>query len=344
MYKLNNDNLLPIKFKKLSSWKFFVNSMFGDRMVMDENNFQLLISGGVLKNDLTNQLYLKSILKKPWVDEKDIIKMMSWKWLLRYNYLIKWPSLHIVVLSQCCNHACVYCHASARVDDKNLQKYNLDKNKAKKIVDVIFETSSDYINIEFQWWEPLLNWEIVKYIIEYARKINEKINKNLRFSLVTNLSLMTDEILDFLVSEDIGVSTSLDWDKELHDVNRKMIGWSSFDKVSYWVNKINNLYHSRWIEWWVEWIATITQKSLSKYKEIVDTYMLLWMTKVFVRPLNPYWYAEKVFDKIWYSMKDFVIFYGKYLDYIYEKERNDTRYMMYMQRNCCEWIWTLIKD
>lgn len=319
MYKLNNENLLPIKFKKLQNWKFFVNSMFGDRVVLEPEVFDLLISWWVLQNDLQNELYYKSILKKPDANQDDMIKMMAGKWLSRYSYLIKWPSLHIIVLSQCCNHACVYCHASAKVDPKNLKKYNLDKEKAKKIVDVIFESSSDLINIEFQGWEPLLNWEIIKYIIQYARDKNKEGEKILKFSLVSNLSLMTDDMLEELIAEDIGISTSLDWDKELHDANRKLVGGSSFEKVSYWVNKINDMYRAKWFDNKVEWIATVTKKSLSMYKEIVDTYLELGMDKVFVRPLNPYGFAEKVFDKIGYSMKDFIDFYNKYLDYIYQK-------------------------
>jgi uncharacterized protein len=55
-----------------------------------------------------------------------------------------------------------------------------------------------------------LNWEVVKYIVEYAKIKASHLSKNISFALVTNLTLMDDEKLDFIIKNNIHISTSLD--------------------------------------------------------------------------------------------------------------------------------------
>ena len=71
----------------------------------------------------------------------------------------------------------------------------MDITTAQKVVDIIMQSPSKDLTIEFQWWEALVNWDIVKYIVEYAETKAEHLNKNLNFALVTNLTLMDDEIV-----------------------------------------------------------------------------------------------------------------------------------------------------
>ena len=73
----------------------------------------------------------------------------------------------------------------------------LDIDIAKKTIDFIFQSPSNYLTIEFQGGETLLNFEIIKYCVEYAQKLNSLQNRNLEFAIVTNLNNLTDNILDF---------------------------------------------------------------------------------------------------------------------------------------------------
>ena len=65
-------------------------------------------------------------------------------------------------------------------------------------------------------------------------------------------------------------------------------------------------------------LLTVTKKALPKYKEIIDTYVNLWLDGIFLRPLNPYWFAVTEAKKLWYSTEDFIKFYNKSMDYIIE--------------------------
>ena len=87
----------------------------------------------------------------------------------RNDFLFHGTSLHIVVVTLRCNMKCIYCHASSRRE--NEFEFDMNKETARKTVDFIFQTPNDSITIEFQGGEPLLNWGIVKYIINLSYKI-----------------------------------------------------------------------------------------------------------------------------------------------------------------------------
>jgi len=313
LFELRNNNLLPFKFKKLSSGKYFLSNDYGEWVILSENDFRNLIENKLDDENIKNILVQKNMILSEWVDFSKVVNLLAGKWLLRHHYLLHWPSLHIVVVTLWCNQSCRYCHASAPWKDK---KYNMSKQMAKKVVDVIFQTTSWEITIEFQWWEPLYNWDVVKYIIEYAEKKNEKYKLKLTFALVSNLTLMDDEKMDYLLKHKVRISTSLDGPKEVHDWNRPRTKWSSFEKVVYWIKKINKEYKKRNIRARVWAIATATRKILDKYKEIVDLYINLWLHSIFIRPLNPYWFAAKTWDIVWYSMEEYEEFYKNMINYI----------------------------
>jgi sulfatase maturation enzyme AslB (radical SAM superfamily) len=82
---------------------------------------------------------------------------------------------------------------------------NLDMtiDTARKVVDTIFYTSNPNVTIEFQGGESLVNWEVVQFVIEYAEQKAQYLKKNLSFALVTNLSLMDEEKLQYLLDHHI---------------------------------------------------------------------------------------------------------------------------------------------
>jgi len=313
LFKLKNKNLLPFRFKKLKSWKYFLSTDYGDWIVLKEDEFRSLIEWKKLDDNLKQLLISKNILRNTKEKPEDLLKRLAWRWLLRHWYLLRGPSLHIVVVTLACNQSCRYCHASAPWKGK---EYHMSKEMAKKVVDVIFQTTSGDVTIEFQWWEPLMNWEVVKFIIEYAREKNKKYNLNLQFALVSNFTLMDEEKFEYLLAEDIWVSTSLDWPKDLHDWNRPWTGGSAYEKVIYWIKRFNEEYKKRWWNKKIGVIATATRKSLWMRKEIVDTYVEAWLDRIFIRPLNPYGFAQKIWDKIGYSGKEYINFYKRMLLYI----------------------------
>lgn len=324
MYELMNKDILHFRFKKLKSWLFFISNDFWDWLKLTEQEFNSFISWNWLSDELKKTLMNRWFMRHEKLTEKENIFLMACKWASRYHYLFAWPQLHLIVVWLLCNHSCLYCHASSKILNNDRLNRNLlmDEKIAKKTVDTIFESSSWFINIEFQWWEPLINWDIIKYIIEYAKEKNKDYNLHLKFSLVSNLTLMDDEKMKYLVDNNIWISTSLDWDEDIHNYNRKMLWWkSSWKLVTDWIKKISDYAKKQWKEnYKVSPIATVTKYSLKNPNSLVDTYISVWATKIFVRPLNPYWFAKNVWDKIWYEQEEYVNYYDKLLDYITLKQ------------------------
>ena len=75
----------------------------------------------------------------------------------------------------------------------------MSKETAKKVVDTIFYTNSPSLTIEFQGGESLVNYEVVQYIVDYALIKASHLGKELAFSLVSNLTLMTEDKLSRLL-------------------------------------------------------------------------------------------------------------------------------------------------
>lgn len=339
MYKLNNDRVLYFRFKKLKNWEFFLSNDYWERIILSQDEFECFLEWKWLSKELEDVLVVKWFLKHSKLTDREIEVLFASKRAHRHQKLFVWPNLHIIVVTLVCNQNCIYCHASSRKSN-DPSAFQMDKKTAKKVVDTIFQTSSWYVNIEFQWWEPLKNRDVVKYIIEYVKEKNLAYNLNIDMNLVTNLTLMDDEKLEFLIQNNIGMSTSFDGPEEVHNYNRPLAKSNSWEKVSYWIKKINQEYEKRWINRKINAISTITKKSLGYPEEIVDEYIKLWMDKIFVRPVNPYWFAKQIWSKIWFEMTEYLEFYNKILNYVSKKKAEwvkiDDTYYDICQHNVLE--------
>lgn len=225
-------------------------------------------------------------------------------------FLFQGASLHIVVPTLRCNHNCIYCHSKAKPLDA--KGYDMDEKIAKKIVDFIFQSPSKAITIEFQGGEPLLRFDIIKFIIEYAKELNKKYKKDLIFRLVTNLTLMDENILSYLIKEDIGLCTSLDGNKEVHNKNR-----AEYDKTAHWIKKIKK-------EYCLNAMMLTTKHSLPYYKEIIDEYVKQGFETIWLKPINKLGYAKKAWQEISYSAEDYLEFWKKSMDYIIKINKKRT--------------------
>lgn len=235
----------------------------------------------------------------------------------RNNIMYSGTSLHIVVVTLRCNMNCVYCHAASVHENK--ADHDMSLETAKNTVDLIFQSPSNGITIEFQGGEPLLNWEVIKFIITYAKEKNKVAQKDLQFTLVTNMTMMDEEKMDHLINEDIGVCTSLDGPKEVHDYNRKFVKGSSYDHVVNWINRFNAEYKKRNLQGRsVNALVTLTKKSLSYPKEIVDQYVELGLKQIHLRFLNNLGTAKVTWGSIHYTAEEYLKFWKEAVEYLEE--------------------------
>lgn len=145
------------------------------------------------------------------------------------NTVIKALCLHV---AHTCNLNCEYCFASQGKyhGDRALMSFEV----GKRAIDFLVENSKGRRNLEVDFFggEPLMNFDVVKRIVEYARSIEKEHDKNFRFTLTTNGVGINDEVIDFANKEMHNVVLSLDGRKEVHDKLRKTItGKGSYDIV-----------------------------------------------------------------------------------------------------------------
>lgn len=137
-----------------------------------------------------------------------------------------------------CNLACTYCF----VDKKNQRKASLDEVSLKRSVDLLFDYTGINKTISFKGGEPLLEWLLLKKTCLYAEKEAKTKGLNLNLEIVTNGTLLTQQMVDFFIEHKVFLKISIDGKKESHDKSRLLAGknsGSTFDLVFENIKKID---------------------------------------------------------------------------------------------------------
>ena len=147
----------------------------------------------------------------------------------RSGDVVKALCLHV---AHTCNLNCGYCFASQGKyhGERALMSFEV----GKQALDFLMDHSGSRRNLEVDFFggEPLMNWDVVKGLVEYARSVEKARGKNFRFTLTTNGMLLDDEVIDFANREMSNVVLSLDGRKEIHDRTRvDYAGNGSYDRI-----------------------------------------------------------------------------------------------------------------
>lgn len=159
----------------------------------------------------------------------DTYEPMAQTFKERSGNVIKALCLHI---AHTCNLNCSYCFASQ--GKYNGERAVMSFEVGKQALDFLIANSGTRHNLEVDFFggEPLMNWQVVKDLVLYARSIEQQHNKNFRFTLTTNGILIDDDVIDFCNREMSNVVLSLDGRKEIHDRYRvDYAGNGSWEKV-----------------------------------------------------------------------------------------------------------------
>ena len=154
--------------------------------------------------------------------------------------VIKALCLHI---AHTCNLNCEYCFASQ--GKYHGERAVMSFEVGKRALDFLIENSGTRRNLEVDFFggEPLMNFEVVKQLVEYARSVEKEHNKNFRFTLTTNGLLIDDDVIEFANKEMSNVVLSLDGRKEIHDKYRvDYAGNGSWERI---VPKFQKLVEAR---------------------------------------------------------------------------------------------------
>lgn len=294
-------SILPFNSEKIND-KYLVTNMMGCWDALNEKEYRQLHSFNVRPgSDLFSRLLERGLI----VDDDNIRKVIEGYRNLNAN-LFHDTGLHIAVVTKRCNLRCTYCHAEGGASSEDMTI-----ETASRVLQYLFDVRNNNVTLEFQGGEPLLNWPVVKFLTEHARKFNT-LGKNLTIVLVSNMTLMDDEKMRFFMEHNVDLCTSLDGPAEIHDKNRVDVsGGPTYAEVIEKITSLSKKYGRT-----IHMLPTITKHSLQNPEKIIDEYLRLGQKEIALRPVNRIGYAKGNWDKVGYTAEEFNAFYTRALAYI----------------------------
>ena len=291
-------------FKKVDS-EFLITNDLGRYAFIAPSTLKKLVLGTVTSEDAEFETLRDNFFI---IDEHPEVFIRKASPYLRdiKEYALYATSLHIFAVTNACNQNCVYCQAK---DVKTDQCGMMSCETGEKAIDMALSSPSQHVTFEFQGGEPLLNWDVVRHMIEYSKTRNG--DKDIHYTIVSNLSLLTDDILSYLVENKVGICTSIDGASLVHNKNRPLKnGQGSFEYMKRGVEQVQSSGIVPGA------IQTTSRTGLAFPKETVDAYLELGFNSIFIRPLTPLGFAKAYWQDIGYTPKEYLSFYKQTLDYI----------------------------
>ena len=130
-------------------------------------------------------------------------------------------------LTESCNLACPYCFAA------NMERRYIKRRTARRALELVLGQDNPAMQVGITFWggEPLLRFELLAELVQYAEQLAQSSGKRLLLAVPTNLTLLTEPILDFLQQHEVYLSLSLDGGEQAQGLRRMAGGGSSFALV-----------------------------------------------------------------------------------------------------------------
>lgn len=190
-----------------------------------------------------------------------------------HDYVVDFKKRKTVVKALClhiahdCNLACQYCFAEE--GEYHGRRALMSFEVGKKAIDFLLLNSGNRKNLEIDFFggEPLMNWEVVKQIVEYGRSKEKEYNKNFRFTMTTNGVLLNDEIMEYCNKEMSNVVLSLDGRKEVNDKMRPFRnGKGSYELIVPKFQKFAKLRENK--DYYIR--GTFTRENMDFAKDVLE--------------------------------------------------------------------------
>jgi len=304
--------LLPFRFHRVTPEKEIIVNEVGDFLIIPNGTFQRIVEKKIEKEnepDLFGDLIANFFISEEPIPP--LIDVLATRFRTKKIFLNYFTGLHIFVISLRCEHTCHYCQVSRVTENK--QKYDMPIEYIDKGIEIMFRSPNPHVTMEFQGGEALLAFENIKYAVEKAEQIANKIGKKITFVICTNLALVTEQILEYCKEHLILISTSLDGPKHVHDSNRNKPHASSYELAVAGIQLSRKILgHDQ-----VSALMTTTKLSLDYPEEIVDEYFNFGFEGIFIRNISPYGFALRT-EKSKYKTDHFLRFYKKALNRVLE--------------------------
>ena len=307
------NSLNPIRFERVEGESVVLTSLAGEWSLVSSSEFEQLVAGESVRTDLRRELTAKQILRSG--NDAFDQHMLATKLAFRYRDIAAMCGLHILVVTLRCEHSCHYCQVSRRVSSRT--EFDMNAEVAAAAIERVFESPSDPLKIEFQGGEPLLNFELIEFVVRSATKRAQNEGRRIDFVIASNLALLDDQIIDFARDFNIYFSTSLDGPRDLHNKARPRPDGDSYERAVAAIARIQQeLGPER-----VSALMTTGTESLGQGKEIIDLYVSLGLREIFLRQMSPFGFAARRERYRRSGGRKWIDFYLGGLDYIIELNR-----------------------
>lgn len=301
--------LLPFRFEPISEKEVVLTNAAGEFAFLPRQKLDALVARRLPSSDSDYcTLRSRQFIREP--GDEWPLELLALKTRTRHQRLRNFTNLHAFVVTLRCDHSCQYCQVSRQSEDR--AAFDMTRETADKALDLVFRSPNQALKIEFQGGEPLLNFDLIRYVVEKAEARNQTECRDLQFVVATTLSLATDEILEFCRDHRIYLSSSLDGPEDLHNKNRPRPGRDSYAKFAEGLKRARDIvgYDS------VSALMTTSPASIARVKDIIDEYLMFGFDGIFLRHLSPYGFAVKTKSYQAYNAEHWLDFYREGVDYI----------------------------
>ncbi|MEL7597811.1 MAG: thioether cross-link-forming SCIFF peptide maturase, partial [Clostridiaceae bacterium] len=231
--------------------------------------------------NILNECYdeIEELIDKGQLYSKDIYEDIAKSFQEEDNY-IKAVCLNI---AHDCNLRCKYCFADGEGYDQ--QKKLMSFDVAKKSIDFLIKNSRSRKNIEVDFFggEPLLNMDVVKKTVDYARSKENQYNKNFRFTITTNATLLTEDTTNYLEENMVNIVLSIDGRKKVQDNIRVRInGEGTYDDILPKIKSMVERRHKSKKQYYIR--GTFTAQNLD-FSEDIKHFINLGFKEISIEPV-----------------------------------------------------------
>lgn len=301
--------LLPFRFMRWDDGEVLLTNDAGEHAFISSQ--QLL---DLAKHQLgrTDPAYFELKAKHFLTDTSMLVplELLATKYRTRKSFLDGGARLHLFVVTLRCDHSCRYCQVSRVSEDR--ERYDMSRETAARAVELMFRAPGPALKVEFQGGEPLLSFDLLRWLVEKIEVRNLVERRDLQFVVTSNLASLTDEMLSFFRDHNVLLSTSLDGPEALHNANRPRPGRNAYALTVAGIDRARAVLGSDH----VSAMMTTTKASLSYPREIVDEYIRRGFTSIFLRPISPYGFAARTGEAAKYEADEFLEFYRVGLDHV----------------------------
>lgn len=292
--------VLPFKSDVIKNKRLVVN-LLGHWDFLTTEEFKTFHAMKIQQQD---PLWMRLKEKGLIVDDQNI-KQVIQDFRNSHSHLFKDAGLHIAVVTTKCNQQCLYCQAKTETPQ------DMTFEVASRVLKYLTEVRTPSVTLEFQGGEPLLNWPVMKFLIEKVQELLFE-GRKIHLTMVSNLNLLDDEKLSFLIKNNVEICTSFDGIEDIHDQNRVLLnGMGTYQDVLTKIKKVQSFNKRCGL------LPTITKEMLKYPKELVDAYVALQQNEIPLRPVNCMGEAKDVWKDMGYSANEFMKFYQEAVEHMF---------------------------